>query len=145
MTSPLVESKLVEILAESGITEEKVDVSEPFVEGQMLEFDEAAGAWKAGIAPGSLTTHSHRVVYFGYASDRPDVVELKQCKLIKTPCTIKVSRDLIDTTNPPVVGRNISVTAAGKYRDAQTGVTPPDVVVGRCIGIHGNFYILDLD
>jgi len=131
----LSELKLRLLKAAIGVTEEKVSLATPFNEGMALVYDSTAKAWVAGDATAGKVPL--RVVYFGYGSDRPDVVQLGLCKTIMAPCVIVVSNDNIVGTLSEGAGVVIS---GGKYKAAETGETP----VGMCVNVKGDEYEIEL-
>jgi len=135
----LTELKLRLLKAAIGVTEEKVSLSTAFNEGMALVYDATAGAWKAGNATDGKVPL--RVVYFGYASDRPDVMQLGQCKTIAAPCVITVSVDNVITATGriPTAGSGIIITG-GKY----AAVSGTEVPCGMCLGVKGDEYEIEL-
>jgi small ligand-binding sensory domain FIST len=136
----LAELKLRLLKAAIGVTEEKVSLSTPFNEGMALVYDSTAGAWKAGDATSGKVPL--RVVYFGYGSDRPDVMQLGQCKTIVAPCVITVSADNVITEvsgRVPTAGAGIIITG-GKY----AAVSGTEVPCGMCLGVKGDEYEIEL-
>jgi hypothetical protein len=137
----LTELKLRLLKAAIGVTEEKVSLSAPFSEGMALVYDSTAGAWKAGDATSGKVPL--RIVYFGYGSDRPDVMQLGQCKTIVAPCVITVSVDNVITASGriPTAGTGIIVTA-GKY--AAVSAAAGETACGMCLGVKGDEYEIEL-
>lgn len=128
-----------------------VDPTTAFTEGMTLILDPTSGKYKrvsgsdipgmsTVVSGGNVTAvniTSTVVVYPDYASDRPDVVDLGQCKVIVLPCRISIYKDLVKTGTTFSVGDYVTVETTGGLYDKATDFTVG--VIGIIEKVEGNW------